>query len=235
MDFDLVELLQYLGLDGLEAFLFIGLVFACWILFSSDKISEKIRMRVIKTFSDASSTIHIDQERLAEKISNDIDDVLDNLQAETDANNVLVVRFRNGSYDSMGSSILKFFASNEKSKSGYLQIGEKIQNISRSLYGDFCDTLIREHKVYIKDKDTITDNRAELLGIMALFGNAEKFYARSLITTHDGQIIGFVCVVYTEPHRIAESKIDELLSEACARIVAKIEMGKLTANKKKKK
>ena len=68
---------------------------------------------------------------------------------------------------------------------------------------------------------------------MALFNNPEKFYARSLVTTHDGQIIGFVCLVYSEPHRIAESKVDELLTEACARIVAKIEMGKLTTKKKK--
>ena len=71
------------------------------------------------------------------------------------------------------------------------------------------------------------------MGVMSLFNNPEKFYARSLITSHDGQIIGFVCLIYSEPHRIAESKIDELLTEACARIVAKLEMGKLTTKKKK--
>ena len=233
MKFDLVEFLKYAGIDGTSAFWIVLLCFIFWVLFSGDKFSEKIRMRVIKTFSAASSTIHIDQERLAEKIGADIDEVLANLQQETDANNVLVVRFRNGSYDSMGSSILKFFASNEKAKSGYLQIGEKIQNISRSLYGEFCDRLIREHKVYVKDRQSVA-SCPELMGVMALFNNPEKFYARSLITTHDGQIIGFVCLVYSEPHRIAESKIDEALTEACARIVAKIEMGKLTVSKKKK-
>ena len=233
MKFDLVEFLKYAGIDGTSAFWIVLLCFIFWVLFSGDKFSEKIRMRVIKTFSAASSTIHIDQERLAEKIGADIDEVLTNLQQETDANNVLVVRFRNGSYDSMGSSILKFFASNEKAKSGYLQIGEKIQNISRSLYGEFCDRLIREHKVYVKDRQSVA-SCPELMGVMALFNNPEKFYARSLITTHDGQIIGFVCLVYSEPHRIAESKIDEALTEACARIVAKIEMGKLTVSKKKK-
>lgn len=233
MKFDLVEFLKYAGIDGTSAFWIVLLCFIFWVLFSGDKFSEKVRMRVIKTFSAASSTIHIDQERLAEKIGADIDEVLTNLQQETDANNVLVVRFRNGSYDSMGSSILKFFASNEKAKSGYLQIGEKIQNISRSLYGEFCDRLIREHKVYVKDRQSVA-NCPELMGVMALFNNPEKFYARSLITTHDGQIIGFVCLVYSESHRIAESKIDEALTEACARIVAKIEMGKLTISKKKK-
>lgn len=233
MKFDLVEFLKYAGIDGTSAFWIVLLCFIFWVLFSGDKFSEKVRMRVIKTFSAASSTIHIDQERLAEKIGADIDEVLTNLQQETDANNVLVVRFRNGSYDSMGSSILKFFASNEKAKSGYLQIGEKIQNISRSLYGEFCDRLIREHKVYVKDRQSVA-SCPELMGIMALFNNPEKFYARSLITTHDGQIIGFVCLVYSESHRIAESKIDEALTEACARIVAKIEMGKLTISKKKK-
>jgi hypothetical protein len=233
MKFDLVEFLKYAGIDGTSAFWIVLLCFIFWVLFSGDKFSEKIRMRVIKTFSAASSTIHIDQERLAEKIGADIDEVLANLQQETDANNVLVVRFRNGSYDSMGSSILKFFASNEKAKSGYLQIGEKIQNISRSLYGEFCDRLIREHKVYVKDRQSVA-SCPELMGVMALFNNPEKFYARSLITTHGGQIIGFVCLVYSEPHRIAESKIDEALTEACARIVAKIEMGKLTVSKKKK-
>ena len=234
MKIDLVEFLKYTGIDGTSAFWVVLLCFIFWVLFSGDKISEKIRMRVIKTFSAASSTIHIDQERLAERIGADIDEVLSHLQQETDANNALVIRFRNGSYDSMGSSILKFFASNEKAKSGYLQIGEKIQNISRSLYGEFCDTLIREHKVYVKDKYAVKDC-PELMGIMSLFNNPEKFYARSLVTTHDGQIVGFICLIYTEPHRIAESKVDEALSEACARIVAKIEMGKLSVGKKKNK
>lgn len=234
MKVDLVELLKYLGIDGTSGFWLILLGFIFWVLFSGDKVSEKIRMRVIKTFSAASSTIHIDQERLAEKIGTDIDEILTHLQQDSDANNAIVIRFRNGSYDSMGSSILKFFASNEKAKSGYLQIGEKIQNISRSLYGEFCDRLIRDHKVYVKDRQSVV-NCPELMGVMALFNNPEKFYARSLVTSHDGQIIGFVCLVYSESHRIAESKIDELLTEACARIVAKIEMGKLTTNKKKKK
>lgn len=232
MQFNIVEFLKYTGIDGTTA-LWLGLlIFVCFVLFSNDKITEKIRMRVIKTFSAASSTIHIDQERLAEKIGADIDEILTHLQQDSDANNAIVIRFRNGSYDSMGSSILKFFASNEKAKSGYLQIGEKIQNISRSLYGEFCDRLIREHKVYVKDKQSVV-NCPELMGVMSLFNNPEKFYARSLITSHDGQIIGFVCLVYSEPHRIAESKIDELLTEACARIVAKLEMGKLTTKKKK--
>jgi len=234
MKFDLVEFLKYAGIDGTSAFWIVLLCFIFWVLFSGDKFSEKIRMRVIKTFSAASSTIHIDQERLAEKIGADIDEILTHLQQDSEANNAIVIRFRNGSYDSMGSSILKFFASNEKAKSGYLQIGEKIQNISRSLYGEFCDRLIREHKVYVKDKQSVV-NCPELMGVMALFNSPEKFYARSLVTTHDGQIIGFVCLVYSEPHRIAESKVDELLTEACARIVAKVEMGKLTTNKKKKK
>lgn len=232
MQFNIVEFLKYTGIDGTTA-LWLGLfIFVCFVLFSNDKITEKIRMRVIKTFSAASSTIHIDQERLAEKIGADIDEILTHLQQDSDANNAIVIRFRNGSYDSMGSSILKFFASNEKAKSGYLQIGEKIQNISRSLYGEFCDRLIREHKVYVKDKQSVV-NCPELMGVMSLFNNPEKFYARSLITSHDGQIIGFVCLIYSEPHRIAESKIDELLTEACARIVAKLEMGKLTTKKKK--
>ena len=232
MQFNIVEFLKYTGIDGTTA-LWLGLfIFVCFVLFSNDKITEKIRMRAIKTFSAASSTIHIDQERLAEKIGADIDEILTHLQQDSDANNAIVIRFRNGSYDSMGSSILKFFASNEKAKSGYLQIGEKIQNISRSLYGEFCDRLIREHKVYVKDRQSVV-NCPELMGVMSLFNNPEKFYARSLITSHDGQIIGFVCLIYSEPHRIAESKIDELLTEACARIVAKLEMGKLTTKKKK--
>lgn len=232
MDFNIVEFLQYAGIKGTSALWAGLLIFTFFILFSNDKVSEKIRMRVIKVFSAASSTIHIDQERLTEKIGADIDEILTHLQQDTDANNAIVIRFRNGSYDSMGSSILKFFASNEKAKSGYLQIGEKIQNISRSLYGEFCDRLIREHKVYVKDRQSII-NCPELMGVMSLFNNPEKFYARSLITSHDGQIIGFVCLVYNEQHRIAESRIDELLTEACARIVAKLEMGKLSTKKKK--
>lgn len=234
MEFDLVELLQYLGLHGTEAIIFILFIIIGGVCFSSKKPFEFIRARVIKIFSSTSASLHREQERLAEKVSNDIDEVLENLQSETGANNVLVIRFRNGDYDSMGSSVLKFFASNEKTKAGYMQIGQNIQNISRTLHGKFCDTLIREHKVYIKDKNAIVDNAAEMTSLMQLFGDAERFYARSLITTHEQGIIGFVCLVYTEPHRIAESHIDEALRDACARITAKIEMGKLT-NKQQKK
>ena len=231
MEFDLIELLQYLGLHGYKAIIFILLALAAGVGFSSKKPFELIRARLINIFSSTSAHLHREQERLAEKVSNDIDEVLEVLQDKTGANNVLVIRFRNGDYDSMGSSVLKFFASNEKTKAGYLQIGQNIQNISRTLYGKFCDTLIREHKIYVKDKDSITSNKSEILGIMQLFGGAERFYARSLITTHDHGIIGFVCLVYTEPHKIAECRIDENLTEASARIAAKIEMGKLIYNK----
>jgi hypothetical protein len=238
MSFDLVELLKYMGIEGSSVFWILLLAFIGWTLFSGDKFSEKIRMRVIKTFSAASSTIHIDQERLAEKIGTDIDEVLTNLQMETDAENVLVVRFRNGSYDSMGSSILKFFASNEKTKPGYLMIGDKVQDVSRSLYGNFCDTLIKEKKVYIRDRESLKNhpNEAELVGILSLFGNAEKFYARALTTTRKGLHIGFICAIYTdEPHRISESKLDLLVSEAGARVVGKIEMENLSSKKIKSK
>ena len=234
MEFDLTELLQYLGLHGYQAIIFILFLLLVGVCFSSKKPFECVRARLINIFSSTSASLHREQERLAEKVSNDIDEVLENLQSETGANNVLVIRFRNGDYDSIGSSVLKFFASNEKTKAGYMQIGQNIQNISRTLHGKFCDTLIREHKVYIKDKTAITDNAAEIASLMQLFGNAERFYARSLITTHEQGIIGFVCLVYTEPHRIAESRIDEALRDACARITAKIEMGKLT-NKQQKK
>jgi hypothetical protein len=235
MTFDLVELLQYLDLHGSTAIIAIMTMFICWVLFSSSNIANKIRIKVIEGFSMASSSIHTDKERLAEQISADIDEVLEHLQTETKADNVLVVRFRNGSYDSVGNSILKFFASNEKAKPGYLQIGDKIQNISRSLYGTFCDTLIKEKKIYIKDRDSIDHNKAELIGLMNLFGNANRFYARALITTRGNQHVGFICAVYKEPHRISEEKLDVLLSDACARVVGKIEMENLSATKNKKK
>ncbi len=234
MKFDLVELLQYLGLNGYKAIIFILVLFIIGICFSTKKPFETIRARIINIFSSTSAHLHREQERIAEKVSNDIDEVLENLQAETNANNVLVIRFRNGDYDSMGSSVLKFFASNEKTKAGYMQIGQNIQNISRTLHGKFCDTLIREHKLYVKDKNAIAQNTSEILGIMQLFGNAERFYARSLVTTHGHGIIGFVCLVYTEPHRIAESRIDEALVDASSRIAGKIEMGNLSHKQQKK-
>jgi hypothetical protein len=107
MTFDLVELLQYLDLHGSTAIIAIMTMFICWVLFSSSNIANKIRIKVIEGFSMASSSIHTDKERLAEQISADIDEVLEHLQTETKADNVLVVRFRNGSYDSVGNSILK--------------------------------------------------------------------------------------------------------------------------------
>lgn len=235
MTFDLVELLQYLDLNGSTAILAMSIMFIAWVLFSSSNIANKIRIRVIESFSRASSSIHTDKERLAEQISADIDEVLEQLQAETKADNVLVVRFRNGSYDSVGNSILKFFASNEKAKPGYLQIGDKIQNISRSLYGGFCDTLIKEKKVYIKDRNSIPEGKEELIGLMNLFGNANRFYARALITTRGNQHVGFICAIYKEPYRISEEKLDLLLSDAGARIVGKIEMESLSTSKIKKK
>ena len=233
MEFDLVELLQYLGLHGTKAIIFILFIIIGGVCFSSKKPFEFIRTRVIKIFSSTSAAIHREQERLAEKVSTEIDEVLENLQAGTVANNVLVIRFRNGDYDSMGNSVLKFFASNEKAKPGYAQIGQNIQNISRTLHGKFCDTLIRDHKVYIKDKNAITENYSEMVTLMQLFGNAEKFYARSLITAHGHGTIGFVCLVYTEPYTIAEAKVERALGEACGRIAGMIEVGTTLVDKTK--
>ena len=119
MTFDLVELLQYLELDGSTAIFAIFVVFVMWAIMSNSKAANLIRTTVVNRVSNTISTIHTNKERLSEQISADIDEVLENLQEESDANNVLIVRFRNGSYDSVGSSILKFFASNEKTKPGY--------------------------------------------------------------------------------------------------------------------
>ena len=231
MEFDLVELLQYLGLTGKDAFVSLLFVFILWIILSNDKLSKKMRIKIVKAFSNASSSIHLNQERLSEKINLDIDEILTTLQAQTNANNVLIVRFRNGTYDSMGNSILKFFASNEKTMPGYLKIGDNIQNISRTLYSEFCDTLIKEHKVYIKDTSTLTEKDTELLSLLKLFNAPETFYAKSLITTSDQQIIGFVCLSYIEKNKMPEYKIDDYLTDACARIVSKIEMGKMEIKK----
>ena len=70
---------------------------------------------------------------------------------------------------------------------------------------------------------------------MNLFGNANRFYARALITTRGNQHVGFICAVYKEPYRISEEKLDLLLSDAGARIVGKIEMESLSTSKIKKK
>jgi hypothetical protein len=234
MTFDLVELLKYLEVDGSTAIFAIFVVFLIWTMMSNSKAANLIRTTVVNRVSNTISTIHTNKERLSEQISADIDEVLENLQEESDANNVLIVRFRNGSYDSVGSSILKFFASNEKTKPGYYMIGDKIQDVSRSLYGNFCDSLIKEKKVYIRDRASLKGhpNEAELTGILNLFGNAEKFYARALTTTKKGLHIGFICAVYTsEPHRISETKLDLLVSEAGARVVGKIEMENLSSIK----
>ena len=224
MDFNLKELLDYLGLHGWQALLVAIFFFVVWIVFSNDKASTFIAKKIVERFSAIVSSIHKEKELASEKLGLEIDQVLTTLREETDATNALVVRYRNGNYDSIGSSILKFYAVNEKAKPGYLQIGDKIQEISRSLYGDFCDTLLKQHKVYVKDKNSIESNESELLGIMKLFGNAEKFYARALTTTTDKQIIGFVCITYAEQQKVAESRIDTALIQAAERIAGKLEL-----------
>lgn len=224
MKFDLVELLNYLGLHGKTAIVILIIGFIVWILFSNNKASNFLIRKLVERFSKVLTSIHKEKELASEKVSLEIDKILASLREETDATNALVIRYRNGSYDSIGSSILKFYATNEKTKPGYLQIGNNIQNISRSLYGNFCDDLLRKHKIYIKDKDSIDENPNEVLSLMKLFGDAEKFYARALVTTSDQQIIGFVCLVYAENQKVAESRIDAALTEKAARIVSKLEM-----------
>ena len=224
MSFDLNELLKYLGLHGWQALLVVGGFFILWLVFSNDKASTFLAKKIVEKFSAIISSIHKEKQITSEKMSREIDLVLHQLREDTDATNALVVRYRNGNFDSIGSSILKFYATNEKTKPGFLQIGDKIQEISRSLYGDFCDTLLKEHKVYIKDKTSITDEDAELQSVMKLFGQAEKFYAHSLVTTSDHQIVGFVCLVYTEPQKVAESRVDAAITAAAERIVGKLEL-----------
>lgn len=235
MSFDLVALLEYLNLNGWSAITALLILFLIWMLFSNNKVSEKIRIRILKTFSESSSTLHLEKERIAEKTSSEIDEVLDRLQHETGATNVLYVRFHNGKYDRIGSSIIKFSAANEKAKSGYFQIGTNIQDISRSLHGKFCDYLIKNKKVYIKDKDSIKENKEELIGLMNTFGNAEKFYAYSVTTIHEGEIMGFVCLVYIEPLDIDEEKIDLLLHDASSRVAAIVEIGNKMSDTLKQK
>ena len=94
MEFDLVELLQYLGLTGKDAFISLLFIFILWVILSNDKMSQKVRVKIVKAFSKASSSIHLNQERLSEKINLDIDEILTTLQTQTNANNVLIIRLR---------------------------------------------------------------------------------------------------------------------------------------------
>ena len=41
MEFDLVELLQYLGLTGKDAFISLLFIFILWVILSNDKLSHK--------------------------------------------------------------------------------------------------------------------------------------------------------------------------------------------------
>ena len=223
MKFDLVELLNYLGLHGKSAIIIVLIIILAWILFSNNKVSNFLIKKVIERFSSILTSIHREKEIASEKINLDIDKLLVTLRDETGATNALVVRYRNGSYDTVGSSIIKFYATNEKTRAGYLQIGDKIQDVSRSLYGNFCDELLKKRKVYIKDKSEITAHQAEYMSLMKLFGDCEKFYAKALVTSHEEEIIGFVCIVYAEPQKVPETRIEASLSEAAARIVAKLE------------
>ena len=57
MKFDLVELLEYAGIKGSSVFWVLLLIFICWVLFSSDKASEKMNL----LYKNNTATIFLDR------------------------------------------------------------------------------------------------------------------------------------------------------------------------------
>lgn len=222
MSFDLVELLEYVGIHGKWAVVVVCIALFFWLLLSEKKIPKSFRDKLVGRFYQSIYSIHSQKEKEAQKMSAEIDAILENTQEDTDAHNVIVVRYHNGVYDKVGNSLLKFSATNEIAKPGYNQIGDAIVDVPRSLYGSFCDILIKEHKYYVKDKTALEGREKEIAAILNVLG-AEKFYAKPLITSSDKEVIGFVCLIYKEPCKVSETKIDIVLQDAAARIVAKLE------------
>lgn len=154
-------------------------------------------------------TISAEENTALSEKETQINSCLKRTQQKTNASRVSLVRFHNGGRDMNGLSFLKMSMTNECPGSGFASIMPDFQNLFRSFFSYWCESLIKDGKCYIDDiellkgKDTTMYEYFLSRNVQAIYGIAIK--------NSDGSIIGFISIEFVDKSRVDMEQVEHCL------------------------
>lgn len=136
---------------------------------------------------------------------------LKRIQQKTDASRVALVRFHNGGRDMNGLSFLKMSMTNECPGQGFSSIMPDFQNLFRSFFSYWCESLIKDGKCYIDDIEILKEKDTTMYEYF-LSRNVQAIYGIA-ITNNDGSIIGYICIEFVNKDNVNMEQVEHCLHD----------------------
>lgn len=219
---EILSILSYFGITGGVGIAILSIILLFSFLSKNQKLATKFS-NYIKKCANRLTRRQKEIETLAiEDMERKINLLISDLQKQTNADNVLVVRYHNGLYDVLGNSLLKLSATNEAIKAGRTSKANLLLQKPRGTYLDFCDRLINEEFYIVENYDLLEGAERDCARIAQEI-DANKIYACPLKTSHDNQTIGFLLLRYKTATQLNSQEIRELTKECAIRVSCSLE------------
>lgn len=152
-----------------------------------------------------------------------INTCLKRTQQKTGAARVGLVRFHNGGKDMNGLSFLKMSMTNECHGLGFASIMPDFQNLFRSFFSYWCESLIKNGKCYIDDINTLKEKDTTMYEYF-LSRNIQAVYGIA-ITNNEGSIIGFIVIEFVDKNNIDMEQVEHCLHDKKIKIETILTLG----------
>lgn len=156
-------------------------------------------------------TISAEENKTLSEKESQINYCLKRTQEKTNASRVALVRFHNGGRDMNGLSFLKMSMTNECPGPGFAGISPDFQNLFRSFFSYWCESLIREGKCYINDINEIREKDTTMYEYF-LSRNIQAVYGIA-IKNNEGSIIGFIVIEFVDRNMVDMAQVEHCLHD----------------------
>jgi hypothetical protein len=150
------------------------------------------------------------------QIEKKVNDIIQEILANTNASRVSIVKYHNGNKDMTGMSFLKMSMTNEVVNRGIEPIMNSFKDLFRSYLAYWC------HEIEIKGRCIITDAEELQKEDMTMYEylkmrNIKSAYGSAIRDINDN-IVGFLCVEYLDKDDFDLEKITDTIENAKKKI-----------------
>lgn len=210
----------------------VPLVAILLIIYSNSSIAKTLDRKLAEKAEQAKET-HKHGNRLRKQFTQNVQDILEDLAEETEANRAVVFEFSNGTTNLVGLPFLFMTAAAEVATPGLPLIGPRHQRLNTSIISSFLIKLEKEGYVFIDDSVPEVDEYRILRQIME---NANIKSALFCSIQGIDEAIGFLVIVTSRNSRATFNLQTSLLptSKAAQKIGSMINFDEIDSIEKNK-
>jgi hypothetical protein len=210
----------------------VPLVAILLIIYSNSSLAKTLDRKFAEKAEEAKET-HKHGNRLRKQFTQNVQDILEDLAEETDANRAVVFEFSNGTTNLVGLPFLFMTAAAEVATPGLPLMGPRHQRLNTSIISSFLIKLEREGYIFIDDSMPEVDEYRILRQIME---NANIKSALFCSIQGIDEAIGFLVIVTSRNSRATFNLQTSLLptSKAAQKIGSMINFDEIDSIEKNK-